>query len=189
MGNASFCQLCGTQLPPSASSIDEIRNSMPTDFTPQPAILPPDPATLQEETSLVSIVYASSAASLFSPDDLSVMLNHIREKNTRLKISGMLLYKDGNFLQALEGPDDAVQDVFKTICADNRHKGLLLLLEEQIEQRRFADWSMAFHNLSDPSLQDVPGYSTFMNGQLDPEMFRVKPNKAQRLIEIFRQNM
>ena len=138
---------------------------------------------------MVSLVYASSAVRLFSDDDLVALLKQSQENNTRLKLSGMLLYKDGNFLQVLEGPEDAVQHLFRAICADDRHRGVLRLLEEQIEQRRFADWAMAFRNLNNPTFQDLPGYSTFMNERLDPETFRVNPSRAQRLLEIFRQNM
>ena len=72
----------------------------------------------------------------------------------------MLLYKDGNFMQALEGPDDAVRALFATIRSDERHRGVILLLEQQIEQRSFSDWTMGFQNLSDPSLRDVPGAMT-----------------------------
>jgi hypothetical protein len=138
---------------------------------------------------MVSIVYASSAVLLFSADDFIALMQHSREKNTRLKLSGMLLYKDGNFLQIIEGPEDSVLHLFKTICADDRHRGVLRLLEERIEQRRFADWAMAFHNLGDPDLQEIPGYSTFMNEHLEPEAFRVNPSRAQRLLETSRKNM
>jgi hypothetical protein len=138
---------------------------------------------------MVSLVYASSAVRLFSEDDLVALLKHSREKNTRLKLSGMLLYKDGNFLQALEGPDDAVQQLFQTICADDRHRGVLRLLEEHIARPRFADWAMVYRNLNSPDLQALPGYSTFMNERLDPEMLRSNPSRAQILLGLFRQNM
>jgi hypothetical protein len=52
---------------------------------------------------MVSLVYASAAVRLFSEDDLVALLNRSRETNTRLKLSGMLLYKDGNFLRCSRG--------------------------------------------------------------------------------------
>jgi hypothetical protein len=138
---------------------------------------------------MVSVVYVSSAIRLFSEDDLVALLNRSREKNTRLQLSGMLLYKDGNFLQVLEGPSDAVYSLFKAIREDDRHKGVLRLLEEQIDNRRFGDWAMAFRNLNNPDFHDLPGYSTFMNGRLDHATFRANPSGAQRLLETFRQTM
>jgi hypothetical protein len=138
---------------------------------------------------MVSLVYVSSAVCLFSEDDLVALLKQSREKNTRLGLSGMLLYKDGNFLQVLEGPEDAVHSLFKAIVADERHRGVLRLLEERIEGRRFADWAMAFRNLNNPDFHDLPGYSSFMNERLDPEKFRANPSGAQRLLETFRQTM
>jgi hypothetical protein len=89
----------------------------------------------------------------------------------------------------LEGPEDAVHYLFKAICADDRHRGVLRLIEERIDERRFADWAMAFRNLNHPNFQDLPGYSAFMNERLDPETFHVNPSRAQRLLEIFRQTM
>jgi hypothetical protein len=138
---------------------------------------------------MVSLVYASSAVGLFSEDDLVALLKHSREKNTRLELSGMLLYKDGNFLQVLEGPEAAVRHLFKVICADRRHRGVIRLLEEQIQQRQFGDWAMAYRNFNGPDLQELPGYSGFMNEGLDPQVLRSNPNKAQRLLELFRRNM
>jgi hypothetical protein len=52
---------------------------------------------------MFSIVYVSSALKPFSKTDLLTLLEKSRENNTSLGISGMLLYKDGNFMQVLEG--------------------------------------------------------------------------------------
>jgi Sensors of blue-light using FAD len=141
------------------------------------------------DSAMLSLVYASSAVHLFSENELVTLLNQSREKNTRLELSGMLLYKDGNFLQVLEGPEEAVQSLFKAICADDRHRGVLRLFGERIEARRFPDWAMAFRNLNSSNYQNLPGYSAFMNEPLDPEKFRVNPSGAKRLLEVFRETM
>lgn len=138
---------------------------------------------------MVSLVYVSSATRHFSAEDLVALLKQSREKNARLDITGILLYKDGNFMQVLEGPDEAVRQLFSTIAADDRHTGVIRLLERPLDQRQFADWSMAFRNLNDPALREVPGYSEFMNEPLTSPTFRTDPNQVRRLLEIFRENM
>jgi hypothetical protein len=57
---------------------------------------------------MLSLVYASSAKQLFSEEDLTALLQQSRDNNTRLGLSGLLLYKDGNFMQVLERPDDGL---------------------------------------------------------------------------------
>ncbi len=92
-------------------------------------------------------------------------------------------------MQLLEGPGDAVRKKFQSIEADDRHRGVIKLLEQQIELRQFSDWTMAFRNLNDPALREIDGYSDFLNEPLDSETFRKDPTKALRLVEIFRRNM
>ena len=135
---------------------------------------------------MLSLVYVSFASRPFSDADLAELLKKAREKNTRLKITGMLLYKSGIFIQALEGPDDVVRELFKTISADDRHEGASCLQEKQIEKRQFPDWKMAFQVLDDPSLMRMEGYSDFMD---ELEEFRSDPSRAARLLEVFRNSM
>ena len=137
---------------------------------------------------MLSVVYISSVKDGFSAADLVALLEQSREKNARLGITGMLLYKDGNIMQVLEGPDDVVRQLVKTIYADDRHHRVIQLLERQIEQRQFPDWTMGFKDLNDPALRENPGYSEFMNQPLDSQMFRTKPSEARKLLEVFRRN-
>ena len=49
------------------------------------------------------LIYVSSAIKLMHDDELLLLLEKARENNSRLGITGMLLYKEGNFMQMLEG--------------------------------------------------------------------------------------
>jgi len=75
----------------------------------------------------------------------------------------MLLYKDGNFMQAIEGDEDVVRALHARIALDPRHRGLITLLEGSVPERQFPDWSMGFQNLDAGDAQSVPGYSQFLN--------------------------
>ena len=138
---------------------------------------------------MISLIYVSSAVNKFSKPELLALLEQSRLKNFDLDITGMLLYRDGNFIQVLEGPPDAVRQLFETIKADPRHHGVLRLMERPIQQRQFSDWSMGFKDLDEPSLDELPGYNEFMNLPLDSEAYRSNPGFAHKLIELFRRNM
>jgi acylphosphatase len=134
------------------------------------------------------LLYLSSATKLLSDSELVEMLVKTRAKNLSLGITGMLLYKDGNVLQVLEGDKDKVIALFKTIIADQRHRGIEIIIEEEIDKPVFKEWSMGFRNLSDPKVQDIPGYSKFMNLPLEAATFKDDPSGAIRLLNLFKKN-
>ena len=126
---------------------------------------------------------------MFSMEELVCLLERWRPKNAALGVTGMLLYKGGNLIQALEGEADAVQGLYETIRLDPRHHGVIKLTQHAIAERQFGDWSMAFRNLKDPALRTLPGYSEFLNVPLDDASFASQPSRAQRLLAAFRQGM
>jgi hypothetical protein len=96
---------------------------------------------------LYSFVYASSATRLLTDQELEVLLAEARASNRAHQITGMLLYCEGNFIQALEGTQPALDTVLARIRASRRHSGLLKLYHEPIAQREFGDWDMAFRRI------------------------------------------
>jgi hypothetical protein len=136
---------------------------------------------------MLSITYVSSAAVPFAKDDLQKLLTGCRKNNTAIGVTGMLLFRGGNFMQVLEGEESTVSALYQKISRDPRHSGALILLKEQTEQRAFGDWSMAFRDLSDPDVLALPGFSVFLNVDDDRDFFR-DPNRAQRLLSFFKQS-
>jgi hypothetical protein len=93
------------------------------------------------------LIYASSARRRLAAADLEAILDVARRNNARQGISGMLLYKDGNFIQLLEGAEDAILRLFETIKADSRHRGIVVLDERPVDAPALADWSMGFREV------------------------------------------
>jgi hypothetical protein len=116
-------------------------------------------------------------------------LKVFRVNNARLGITGMLLHEDGCFVQLLEGHDDATDNLFAKICADPRHRGAMVLLKRDIEQRCFPDWSMGYTNLRVASLQSIPGFGDFADVSISPAALQAEPHQAVKLFNIFRRNM
>lgn len=135
------------------------------------------------------LVYASSAVRPFSSSDLEELLVTSRENNTRAGITGMLLYKDGNFMQVLEGEEDAVRALYDRIAADPRHKGEITLQQGFTEERQFLDWSMGFRDLQSTETHSIPGYSEFLNTPLTDQGFFEDPTRAQKLLLVFKRTM
>jgi hypothetical protein len=98
-------------------------------------------------SDLIQLVYLSSAAQPMSDEELVALLEKSREKNARLGLTGLLLYKGGNFLQVLEGERDAVMGQYQTIQADESHYQIMTVSSRAITERDFPDWKMAFVNL------------------------------------------
>jgi hypothetical protein len=135
------------------------------------------------------IVYASSALQLFTKPELQTLLEKARQNNAKLNVTGMLLYKDGNFMQALEGDREVVTKLAGTIERDPRHKGVLILLRGTSEDRLFPDWSMGFRDLTEQSLAKTPGYTDFMNTPLTGAEFSQDPNRCMKLLMLFKKKM
>ena len=70
---------------------------------------------------MFQLIYASHAKHAFDETELVSLLKASRTKNLKLNITGMLLYKDGIFMQLLEGDETEVRKLFSTIKHDNRH--------------------------------------------------------------------
>jgi Sensors of blue-light using FAD len=132
------------------------------------------------------LVYVSAATRPFTKPELVELLAKAREKNTRLGLTGMLLYKDGDFLQVLEGEEAAVRALFGTIGQDPRHGRVMTLIDAPIAERQFRDWSMGFRNLADDDLRGMPGYSEFMNRSFLDAEYRDNPGEAEALLAMFR---
>jgi hypothetical protein len=130
---------------------------------------------------MLSIVYVSAAVAPFSEEQLSDLLAKSQSNNAAAGLTGMLLYRDGQFMQALEGEDAVVRSVYERVAADDRHDQVRTILEEQISERRFPEWTMGFRLVTDDSIRDIPGYNNFFH-----EGSWGTTSRAQGLLEWFR---
>lgn len=97
--------------------------------------------------SLESIAYVSTASHPMRDEELQLILAQAREVNARLGVTGALLYADGMFMQVIEGPAEAIDEVFARVSASRRHTGIIELYREPVARREFEDWHMAFRRL------------------------------------------
>ncbi|HEX2623013.1 MAG TPA: BLUF domain-containing protein [Phototrophicaceae bacterium] len=140
--------------------------------------------------SLVSLVYVSVSSSLMNDDELRQLLAKCRENNQKLDVTGMLLYKDGLFIQTLEGEAGVVANLYDKIAQDPRHYNILKVYQDQISVRSFPNWTMGFNKLPEvePVGQSWEGYTDFL-AQPHPEYFMEHPDRARALLESFKDSI
>jgi hypothetical protein len=105
-----------------------------------------------------NIVYVSTAVKLLNDDQLLNILASSRKNNAERNVTGVLLYSEGTFIQALEGDDHDVDFIFSKIEKDLRHKNMITLINEPISHKSFSDWLMGFSTPRAEKLKDVLGY-------------------------------
>src|ERR1700690_3929528 len=138
-------------------------------------------------TQIFSLVYLSSATISFSDMDLIELLKQSRENNSKLGLTGMLLFQDGAFLQALEGEEEKVRALYNHIARDPRHGRLTVLFQGFSDKRDFPDWSMGYHNLNSPETAKIPGFSLFLDTPLTIAGFSPNPGRAKKLLLLFKE--
>lgn len=132
---------------------------------------------------LVVLVYTSAATQDMSREALLSMLEGGRRRNAGRGVTGVLVYHDGMFMQALEGPRRVVDRLFAIISADPRHRAIFVLLHEPTTTRVFAEHTMAFRDLSGEPRPD--GYDELLNaapGSVGPAHARTH---VHRLLKSF----
>ncbi|NJL69398.1 MAG: BLUF domain-containing protein [Microcoleus sp. SM1_3_4] len=104
---------------------------------------------------MIQITYISCATEPMSAEKLLELLQQCLKNNARNGVTGMLLYGNETFLQALEGDEKAVDDLFEKIRIDPRHSHIQILKRKSIECRQYSDWRMGFKRISDQEINQI----------------------------------
>ncbi|MCD2262705.1 BLUF domain-containing protein [Dietzia aurantiaca] len=103
------------------------------------------------------LVYSSVATRPMSHTDLESILFTARRHNLQAGITGALLYRSNCFIQFLEGPPSEIDSLMESICVDDRHARVRVLVVERAVERSFADWRMGFGAPADTRPTGVEG--------------------------------
>jgi len=93
---------------------------------------------------IVRLSYVSRLAKNMGPDALGKIIAVSRRNNKKLGVTGALCYSPRGFIQIIEGPADAVNDLYCRIVRDSRHLNVTLLEYANVPFREFENWSMAY---------------------------------------------
>lgn len=93
---------------------------------------------------LTRLIYASESAQPLTPASVQTLVDHARHANNQRQLTGVLAFDHRSFLQCLEGKRETLSEVFCRIAADSRHKRIVLLEMQAVDERYFANWGMGF---------------------------------------------
>jgi hypothetical protein len=96
----------------------------------------------------VRLLYVSRAVGPQTTTMTTSILSQAQAHNQAMGITGVLCQGQGFFFQVIEGERSQVNKLYRCICADARHQDVDLLHYEEINERRFGQWSMALIHLS-----------------------------------------
>ena len=115
---------------------------------------------------MLTLVYISTARALITPAMCENILAVSRSNNSRVGVSGLLVAGQKRFIQALEGPTDAVRQTYARIAADPRHYACVTLGERYSDTRQFGEWSMGYSGGADAD--DDAGLEAIVAALVEP---------------------
>ena len=98
---------------------------------------------------LVAKTYLSQSKLDWTDEAIDELLERSKRNNATRKITGAMIYANGYFMQLIEGPQIAVDELYSAIEADPRHEVLSLLHNQEIKDRHFSDWAMECRDSDD----------------------------------------
>ena len=93
---------------------------------------------------MYSLAYVSDEEVAFDDASLRVLGERCSERNYANAITGYLSWQGGSFFQFLEGEEEAVRELMRSIIDDDRHAVGRIAELCLWEARLFADWDMCF---------------------------------------------
>ena len=132
---------------------------------------------------MIHLIYISSATRNLTEMDLLDLLHQARDRNKRQNVTGMLLFKEGAFLQVLEGAADDVDEIYSSILRDDRNAGNYLVEREEIAERNFSQWSMGFQDLTRAQPDQLKGYTDLlMSGKIPDDAVKCRDMAVELLL-------
>ena len=101
---------------------------------------------------LFTMIYVSCASTKVTGHSLRDIADNSATRNSRIGVTGLLLYGSGNYFQIVEGGETAVKGLYRRIAQDSRHHNLRVLFESPISDRIFPQWQMGQLNLDEPGI-------------------------------------
>lgn len=102
---------------------------------------------------LSHLVYVSVRKKECTDEEIDKILASCEKNNSKLDITGVLLYSQSHFLQYLEGDYKEISDLYEKIKTDDRHKNVVLITTGMIKQRTFPSWEMGSKKINEDKIE------------------------------------
>ena len=108
---------------------------------------------------LKTICYISDSRINKSITDFNNLIEKAKINNAKNNITGILVYRNNNFLQVFEGSPETVDTIFDKIRMDQRHQNIFKIIDTSIDQRIFEEFNFGFTVVGDNNaLQNLSDY-------------------------------
>lgn len=168
-----------------------VRREQSDEFSFLPALLAEHMADRMKtcEVPVKRMIYCSQATHDVGPDELVDLLGQARVRNEQAGLSGMLLYCSQSFLQMLEGDAEALATTYGRIATDSRHANLRVLMDAEVPDRMFPDWSMGFEHVDEDEIaENIDGYTpATIYPLMNPDLI-INGSVAQTLLALYGKN-
>jgi hypothetical protein len=115
--------------------------------------------------------------------ELEAILDAASRNNPAKGITGALLYTGNYFCQVLEGPEAAVRSTFDLISRDNRHHDIHTLFFEEVPERQFPNWAMAYVGVEFKSRFEVSGIKPHQDAILAKQLGKTMLQSLIKAVE------
>ncbi len=105
-----------------------------------------------------AVLYQSTAKTDFPSSADHDILETAWRHNGEMGITGYLLRTRTQYFQLLEGGDDVLDDVVDMIRKDTRHTDMEILCDNTVNERRFANWAMGYHLVTEAERDEFEGW-------------------------------
>lgn len=119
--------------------------------------------------------------------ELGAIFSKARSTNTKLGITGALLTTGEWFVQALEGEEEVVRELYGRIAKDVRHERIAELESGKVEARVFGRWAMA--KVADDGEHDIPLLNNAAKGGAVPAAPRPTTPEQDELLAFMRRSI
>ena len=142
---------------------------------------------VEELETAFQLLYISAATHEFTEEELQELLALARVKNEEQGVSGMLLFHEGSFIQALEGGKEQVEAIYNRIGKDPRHAETQILFRGEVDHRDFDGWSMGFYRSNQSSAKNLEGFHQFLKSGFRNKDEEVNSSLARKALQAFRE--
>jgi hypothetical protein len=104
------------------------------------------------------IIYFSKTACTISVGEMTALLEQARHANEAAGITGALVYGAGQFLQTIEGPQEAVEALYQRLLRDVRHAAVVKIADHAVPERTFPALAMTFREIPDEEMHQLIGH-------------------------------
>ena len=88
------------------------------------------------------VLYSSIAREGLGSDEVFTIIQTASRLNPQRDITGFLIFRDGRFLQLVEGPGHELDRLIDDLLGDPRHHSLQIIERTQVGARSFPNWRM-----------------------------------------------